>query len=73
MVKRTMMSPVDQAPLSSLQQMAGPYTETQTFVNPTGDIYLTANEKKMLGIGHGKSFALRPAIHGRDGGEIDGW
>jgi hypothetical protein len=73
MVIRVLKAPVDQASLNSQQTMAGPYMETLTFASPSGDLYLTSNEKKLLGIGHGKAFSLRPAIHNCKGGEIDGW
>lgn len=50
MVKRAMMAPVDQAPMSTFSQSAGGYTESGTFVNPTGDLYVTSSEQKRLGI-----------------------
>ena len=28
------------------------YSQTMTYANPTGDMYLTGNEKRMLGISH---------------------
>lgn len=62
MVKRAMLSPVDQAPMSQFSQTAGSYTESGTFVNPTGDLYLTANEKKRLGIGRQIMFSMKPYV-----------
>lgn len=60
MVKRAMLSPVDQAPLKNYSQTAGSYSESGTYVNPTGDLYLTSNEKKRLGIGRQRMFSIEP-------------
>jgi hypothetical protein len=76
-VKRAMISPVDQLPLKSMteQQMGGPYMgqRSETYANPTGDLYLTTSEKKQLGIGRQRFGAIRPAIHTVQGGDVDGW
>lgn len=48
MVKRAMLAPVDQAPVSAQQQSAGPFSQSNTFANPMGDLYLTSRERKML-------------------------
>lgn len=60
MVKRAMLSPVDQAPMSQFSQTAGAYTESGTYVNPTGDLYLTKSEQKRLGLGKQRVFFLHP-------------
>lgn len=60
MVKRAMLAPVDQAPMSQFSQTAGSYSESGTFVNPTGDLYITASERKSLGIGRQRLFSIRP-------------
>ena len=64
MVKRAMMSPIDMPPVSSFAQTAGSYSESQTYVNPTGDLYMTLGEKKMLGIGTQKMGSIPPIIGG---------
>ena len=64
MVKRAMMSPIDMPPMSSFAQTAGSYGESQTYVNPTGDLYMTLGEKKMLGIGTQKMGSIPPLIGG---------
>ena len=64
MVKRAMMSPIDMPPMSSFAQTAGSYSESQTYVNPTGDLYMTLGEKKMLGIGTQKMGSITPIIGG---------
>lgn len=61
MVKRAMLSPVDQAPMSNFTQTAGSYSESGTYVNPTGDLYLTSTEKKRLGIGRQRLFSISPS------------
>lgn len=64
MVKRAMLSPIDMPPMSSFAQTAGSYSESQTYVNPTGDLYMTLGEKKMLGIGTQKMGSIPPLIGG---------
>ena|SRR5690554_3356965 len=61
MVRRAMLSPVDQAPMQQMQQTAGPFSHSGTFVNPTGDLYLTKAEKQMLGCGGQRAFTVRLA------------
>lgn len=65
-VKRAMQTPVDQPPLSGFTQSAGVYSEAQTYVNPSGDMYLTANEKKWLGIGAARIGTIAPMIGARE-------
>lgn len=64
MVKRAMMSPIDMPPVSNFSQTAGSYSESQTYVNPTGDLYLTLSEKKLLGIGGQRLGSIAPVIGG---------
>lgn len=47
MAKRAMLAGGDS--VASTQQTAGPYSVTQTYSNPTGDLYLTAAERQALG------------------------
>lgn len=48
MVKRAMLASTDQGVAASIQQTAGPYSQSTTFANPTGDLYLTSGERRML-------------------------
>lgn len=49
MVKRAMMAPIgDSAPVSQMQQAAGPFSMSATFQNPAGDLYLSASERRAL-------------------------
>lgn len=61
MVKRAMLSSVDNAPATSYTQGAGGYTETISYANPTGDLYLTSAEKILLGIKAQRIFSIRPS------------
>lgn len=61
MVKRAMLASVDVAPTTNYSQAAGGYSESFTYANPTGDLYLTNAEKLELGIGKQKMFAIRPS------------
>ena len=58
MVKRALISGTDNAGLSSAQETAGPYSQTMTYANPTGDLYLTRAEKQRLGQGRQRAFAI---------------
>lgn len=51
MVKRAMLAPVDQAPAGQVQQTAGPFSQSISYTNPTGDLYLTKAERRLLGGG----------------------
>ena len=42
----------------------GPFTQSLNFSNPSGDLYLTKGEKRMLGIGGSRGRVLMPAIGG---------
>ena len=63
MVHRSMMAG-SYAGLSSVSQGAGGYTASVGGYNPGGDLYLTRNEKKALGIGGGRIGSVAPAING---------
>lgn len=58
MVKRAMIAGSDNAGLSSTQETAGPYSQTLTYSNPTGDLYLTRAEKQRLGQGRQRAFSI---------------
>nr|DAE60786.1 MAG TPA: hypothetical protein [Caudoviricetes sp.] len=49
MARRVLSSgPLDD--VSSVNRMAGSYSEQRTFANPTGDMYITKNERRSLGL-----------------------
>lgn len=51
-------------PLKQLSYTGGPYTFSGTPANPTGDMYLTAAEKSMLGVGSCSALYVEPSIGG---------
>lgn len=44
-------SQVDLAGVASQQQTAGPFSQSLSFANPHGDLYLTKGERRSLGCG----------------------
>lgn len=63
MVHRSMMSGA-YAGLSNVSQGAGGYTASVAVYNPGGDLYLTRNEKRALGIGGARIGSVAPVIDG---------
>ena len=63
MVHRSMMAG-SYAGLSSVSQGAGGYTASVGVYNPGGDMFLTRNERKALGIGGARIGSVAPAIDG---------
>lgn len=49
MVKRAMLVANDADGVSATQQTAGPFSQSLTFSNPMGNLYLTKAEKRLLG------------------------
>ena len=63
--RRALSAGIDTPPASQYTQSAVGYSETYSFSNPHGDLYLTANEKRSLGIGRGRIRSIPPKIWGR--------
>ena len=66
MVKRAMNRPAELDGVTQSQQTSGPFSQGVTYDNPTGDLYLTKQEKVRLGFkkqraGSVDMFALRGA------------
>jgi len=57
MVKRAMIVG-DAEGVSGQMQAAGPYTQQRTFSNPTGALFLSKSEKRLLGIGAQVAFTV---------------
>ena len=68
-VHRSLMSGA-YAGFSNVSQGAGGYTESVAVYNPGGDLYLTRNEKKALGIGGARIGSVAPAIDGWYGSNL---
>ena len=62
-VHRSLMSGA-YAGFSNVSQGAGGYTESVAVYNPGGDLYLTRNERRALGIGGARIGSVAPAING---------
>lgn len=68
MVTRAMLSADSDAyGVSQLDYGMGPFSQAAHFANPNGDLYLTAQEKRLLGIGSGYIMGVRPLIDGAYG------
>lgn len=55
------------AGLSNVSQGGDGYTASATVYNPSGDFYLTKQEKRLLGVGTGRIGSVAPVIDGRYG------
>ena len=71
MVHRSMMSG-SYAGLSNVSQGAGGYTASMAVYNPGGDLYLTRNERRALGIGGARIGMVAPYIDGWYGSNAAG-
>ena len=71
MVHRSMMAG-SYAGLSNVSQGAGGYTASVSVYNPGGDLYLTRNEKRALGIGGARIGSVAPYIAGWYGSNAAG-
>ena len=70
-VQRAMSASATDAYGVTQQSMtAGPYTQSWSYSNPTGDLYLTKSERKMLGLTGGYIGSIRPMVGRR---EHDPW
>lgn len=59
MVKRAMAGSADMIGIQSQQQTSGPFSQQYTFTNPSGDLYLTKAEKRLLlGRRRGRAFMV---------------
>lgn len=48
--KRALQAPVDQQPMETWQQAAGPYSENIKYTNPTGDLWFKKSELSAIGL-----------------------
>ena len=69
MVHRSMMAG-SYAGLSNVSQGAGGYTASVAVYNPGGDMFLTRNERRALGIGGARIGFVAPAINGWYGSNV---
>lgn len=66
MVQRAMSAATDSAPFSQESMAAGPFSQSYTYANPNGDMYLTKGERQRLGLDGQRMGSIRPHI-GRSG------
>lgn len=59
MVKRAMLAPADQPPMTQISMSAGPFSSGGTIANPTGDLYLTKSERRSLPCGRQQAFTVQ--------------
>lgn len=72
-VRRVLAVDVNMPYANQHTQSAVGYSESFTYANPSGDMYMTKAEKQMLGINGGRVRAIRPAIHDGAGEDIANW
>ena len=64
MVIREMSAEADMFGVSQTSMTAGPYTQSMSYASPSGDMYLTKLEKRLLGITSGYIGSIEPEING---------
>lgn len=64
MVKRSMLNSEAAAGVGSTQATAGPFSQSFNYTNPTGDLYLTKGDRKLLGCGRARAFTIDTAPPG---------
>lgn len=65
MVNRAMVAQESEAyGISNASYTMGPFSQSATFANPSGDLYLTSGEMRMLGSGTALIGSIRPVIGG---------
>ena len=58
MVKRVLIAGEDVDGVSAHQQTTGPFSQSLTFANPMGNLYITKAERKTLGCGGQRAFSI---------------
>lgn len=64
MVKRAMLNSEQAAGIESTQATAGPFSRSFNFSNPTGEMYLTKKDRKLIGCGGQRAFTIDTAPPG---------
>ena len=63
MVNRAMSAQESEAfGISNASYTMGPFSQSATFANPSGDLYLTSGEMRLLGVGSARIGTIRPVI-----------
>lgn len=66
MVIRAMSATADAFGVSNATVTAGPYSQTMTYANPSGDMYLTKMERRLLSVSTGYIGSISPRIGAPD-------
>lgn len=62
MVIRAMSATPDAFGVTNATVTAGPYSQSMTYSNPSGDMYLTRMERRLLGVSSGYIGSIEPQI-----------
>lgn len=63
MVKRALIAPVDDPAAVTRQQTAGPFSQSVTYSNPSGDLYISKADRRQLAGGQRASYVdLGPTV-----------
>lgn len=60
MVRRAMLASPERPAATQGSVTVGPFSESFTYANPTGDLYLTRAERRRLGAGGGRVGSIPP-------------
>lgn len=73
MVKRAMLAAGTEG-VSSQMNVAGPFTQQRSFANPMGNLYLTKQDKRLLGCGGQQAFTVDMGpFNDGDPDPLNGW
>jgi hypothetical protein len=61
MVKRAMIASETGEGVQSQSETAGPFAHSQTYANPMGNVYLTKQDRRLLGYGGQRAFMIDTA------------
>ena len=60
MVKWSMLAGTESDGIASAQQTVGPFTQSSTYANPLGNLYVTKAERRLLGSSGQRAFTIDP-------------
>lgn len=58
MVKRAMVAPAAGEGVESTQTNVGPFAQSFKYANPMGNLYLTKQDRRLLGVGGQRAFTI---------------
>jgi len=73
MVKRAMIAAAAGEGVSQFQQTAGPFSQNATYSNPMGNLYLTKQDRKLLGCGGQGAFDIDQGTYGGESLPLNWW